>query len=207
MKALLMPLLTYQVAIKWYLYAFGFWISIKLTAALLHYFITGIWPAFGSESIIIIIIVIFTSALILTGEEIGWRGYALPRLAGHMGYVRASLVLGILGACWHLPLFYFPGHGNYGQSFPVYFLIVIALSYAITWLYLNTRRSLLLVTLMHSAYNQTTGIVPTRFSEPGNPMTIDTSLITMLTLLILLSITIYLVFRIQEKNKKESELL
>jgi membrane protease YdiL (CAAX protease family) len=43
------------------------------------------------------------------GEEPGWRGYALPRLEHDLGPVRASMVLGLLWAPWHLPLFFYPG--------------------------------------------------------------------------------------------------
>jgi len=43
------------------------------------------------------------------GEEPGWRGYALPRLEQALGPVRASLVLGLFWAGWHLPLFLYPG--------------------------------------------------------------------------------------------------
>ena len=43
------------------------------------------------------------------GEEPGWRGYALPRLEQALGPVRASLVLGLFWAGWHLPLFFYPG--------------------------------------------------------------------------------------------------
>jgi uncharacterized protein len=43
------------------------------------------------------------------GEEPGWRGYALPRLEQALGPVRASLVVGLFWAGWHLPLFFYPG--------------------------------------------------------------------------------------------------
>jgi hypothetical protein len=52
----------------------------------------------------------------------GWRGYALPRLAERFGLGGASVVLGVLWATWHLPLFFFPGADTENQSFPVYLL-------------------------------------------------------------------------------------
>ena len=94
------------------------------------------------------------------GEEIGWRGYALPRLATRLGLGGASLVIGGVWALWHLPLFFLAGSGSAGQSFPIYVLHVTALSVAMAWLYWKTDGSLLLVMLMHAAVNNTTDIVP-----------------------------------------------
>ncbi len=87
---------------------------------------------------------------------------------------RAGTDLGVLASAALL----LPGIGNYGQSFPVFAAGGIALSVAMTWLYVNTRGSLLLAMLMHSAVNQTMGIVPTRLAKPGSPLALDTSLVT-----------------------------
>jgi hypothetical protein len=57
---------------------------------------------------------------------------ALPRLAVRFGLARASLLLGFIWACWHLPLFFLPAVDQYGQSFPMFVLGGIALSVAIT---------------------------------------------------------------------------
>ena len=115
------------------------------------------------------------STPIQAGEEMGWRGYALPRLAARLGFASASLVVGLNRGVWHLPLFFVAGLGNYGQSFPVFVLGSTMLSVAIAWLSAHTNGSLLLAMLMHSAANQTTGIVPTRMANPGNPFALDTS--------------------------------
>jgi membrane protease YdiL (CAAX protease family) len=101
------------------------------------------------------------------------------RLAARLGLARASLLLGVIAGCRHLPLFFVPGLGQYGQSFPLFVLGAVGSSVAIAWLYASTNGSLLLAMLMHSAVNQTVGIVPTRLAQPANPLTaIDTSLIT-----------------------------
>src|SRR6266700_3569696 len=57
----------------------------------------------------------------------------------------------------------------------------IALSVAIAWLYANTRGSLLLTMLMHSAVNQTVGIVPSAVANAANPFALSTSLVAWLT--------------------------
>lgn len=50
------------------------------------------------------------------GEETGWRGYALPRQLARFGAVGASLLLGLVQAVWHLPLFWTEGTSLYGSS-------------------------------------------------------------------------------------------
>jgi membrane protease YdiL (CAAX protease family) len=124
----------WEVNPKWYLFAAGYTIAIKLTVALVIRIANGSWPKFGSESAAIIVFALLTSTLAQAGEELGWRGYALPRLAGRFGLGRASIMLGAIWATWHLPLFFAPGADKLGQSFPVYFLGVTALSVAMAWL-------------------------------------------------------------------------
>src|SRR5207247_7237989 len=103
-----------------------------------------------------------------------------PRLAARWGLAGASILLGVIWASWHLPLFYVPGTDTYGQSFPMYLLQVTALSVAIAWLYWRTRGSLLLTMLMHAAINNTKDIVPTILRTPGNPLEPSASLMAWL---------------------------
>ncbi len=59
--------------------------------------------------------------LFALGEEIGWRGYLLPKLSG-LGPVRAALLAGLLHGLWHLPIIlltpFYRGRGIAGSSFP-----------------------------------------------------------------------------------------
>ena len=119
------------------------------------------------------------------GEEIGWRGFALPRLAARFGLGRASIALGIIWATWHLPLFYISATTTTGQSFVLYLLQVTALSVAIAWLYAHTSGGLLLVMIMHAAINNTKDIVPSAVATPGNPMSLNISIVGWLTLALL----------------------
>lgn len=128
---------------------------------------------------------IVISTPVQAGEEIGWRGYAVPSLAARFGFARGSLLLGVIWACWHLPLFFIPGIDKSGQSFPVYLLQVTAMSVALAWLYVHTNGSLLLVMLMHSAVNQTKDIVPSAVSAATNPFALSTSLVAWLTVALL----------------------
>jgi hypothetical protein len=194
-RALLRRILQWQVSTRWYLFAIVYLPAIKLSVALVHRVMTGAWPRFGTEPWYIIVVAIAISTPVQAGEEIGWRGYALPRLAGRLGFARASLLLGLVWSAWHLPIFFLPGADKYGQSFPVWTLQVVALSVAITWLYAHTNGSLLLTMLMHSAVNQTVGIVPSANANPGNPFALSASLVMWLTAAFLWVSALYFLVR------------
>ena len=93
------------------------------------------------------------STPVQSGEEIGWRGFLLPRLAARIGLPSASIVVGIIWAAWHLPFFFITGTAKAGQSFPKYAAGIVALSVAMAFLYWRTRGSLLLTMVMHAAVN------------------------------------------------------
>jgi membrane protease YdiL (CAAX protease family) len=137
------------------------------------------------------------STPVQAGEEIGWRGYALPRLASRLGLPWASIVLGIVWASWHLPLFYVPLEGNYGQSFPLYVAAVTALSVAMAWLYWRTNGSLLLTMLMHAAVNNTSGIVRSPVSSTVDPFAVTPSVVTWLTAGVLLACGAFFLVRMR----------
>ena len=164
-RALLSRIVQWRVAAKWYVFAAGYTVTVKLTVALIHRVLTGVWPRFGDLPLYIIPLAIAFSTPFQAGEELGWRGYALPRLRARFGLVRASLLLGLIWAVWHLPQFFIPEVDTYKQSFFVFVLGVVALSVALAWLWARTNGSLLLPMLMHAAWNNSKDIVPS--VKPG----------------------------------------
>jgi membrane protease YdiL (CAAX protease family) len=185
--ALLARLVQSQVSARWYVFAFGYMAAIKLVVALVHRLVTGGWPAFGTTPWYLMVAATVFSTVIggQAGEELGWRGYALPRMAERMGLAGASVVLGVIWALWHLPLFYFRPADTFGQSFVAYALQVTALSVAIAWLYWRTGGSLLLTMLMHAAINNTKDIVPSLPRPPANPLLPDAPLMSWLGVAVL----------------------
>ena len=87
------------------------------------------------------------------GEEIGWRGYALPRLQSGRSALGASLILGAIWGIYHLPLYFTGQAGRPLGLFPLFVISTIALSVIITWMYNSTGGSLLLVVLIHATFN------------------------------------------------------
>jgi hypothetical protein len=190
--ALLSGIAKWRVGARWYLFALGYMAAVKLAAALVNRLALGAWPHFGQTPWYLMIVAIAFSTPVQAGEEIGWRGYALPRLTKHLGLAQASIILGIIWACWHLPFFFIPGSDNFGQSFPLYLLAVTAISVAMAWVYWRTKGSLLLTMLMHAAINNTAGIVTS--SPPvgvTNPFYLNASLVAWLVVALLWAGAVY----------------
>jgi uncharacterized protein len=87
------------------------------------------------------------------GEELAWRGFALPRLLTRYNALVASLVLGVIWALWHLPLLWTEGNGMFHQPVWLLLLDVTAKSVLFTWVFLHTRGSVLIAMLFHGATN------------------------------------------------------
>ncbi len=91
-------------------------------------------------------------------EEFGWRGYALDRLQARYTAAKASVILGIVWALWHLPLF-FAGEMSIQYKIQNVFTSVILiafLSILFTWIYNNTGGSILAALLFHTTLNLST---------------------------------------------------
>jgi CAAX protease family protein len=197
LHVLLARMLHGRVDLRWYLFAILYMPAIKLAVALTHRFASGVWPRFGHEGPILIVVAILLSLPVQSGEELGWRGYALPRLAHRLGWPFASLLLGAVWGLWHLPLFFLPGADKYGQSFLVYVVGTIAFSVAITWVYARTHGSLLLTMLMHSAFDQTIGIVSDVLAPGEKPFALGASLPFILTIAFMWIVAAYLLVRMR----------
>jgi membrane protease YdiL (CAAX protease family) len=86
-------------------------------------------------------------------EEIGWTGYALPKIRSQSSRLAVSLVLGIIWSLWHIPVVDYLGtaspHGAFWLPFLLAFtLAMTAMRVLIAWIYSNTH-SLLSAQLMH----------------------------------------------------------
>lgn len=194
-RSLLTRVVRWHVAARWYVFAAGYMIAIKLAVAVVYRLTTRSWPHFGSEGPIVMLLATIVSTPFQAGEEIGWRGYALPRLADRMGLARASVLLGVLWAGWHLPQFFVAAADTYHQSFPLWTVQVTALSVAIAWLYARTNGSLLLTMLMHAAVNNTKDIVPSVAVGASNPFALHASAVLYLSTGLMWAVAAYFLTR------------
>jgi membrane protease YdiL (CAAX protease family) len=158
--ALLKRFLIWRVAWKWYLAAFLLLPSLQLGAVLLNAALTRTpvdfstvfaYKIFGpSAELALLILPFFLFDAIANGEEIGWRGYVLPRLQSRYSALASSLIVGLIWGLWHLPK-HLPHWDT--LSFVFFMVAVLARAVLYTWLYNNTRGSLLLTTLFHASAN------------------------------------------------------
>ncbi len=86
------------------------------------------------------------------GEEVGWRGLALPMLQRKYNALTASVILTLFWAVWHLPLFlYRPGYINMNSAGIVgWMLSLLTGSILLTWLFNSSRGSILLCAIFHA---------------------------------------------------------
>jgi membrane protease YdiL (CAAX protease family) len=80
-------------------------VALALTAAGLH-LLLGAQTSVDFGGLSVLNFVVFA---LIVGEELGWRGFALPRLLAERSALAASLIVGVLWGVWHLPTFFVPG--------------------------------------------------------------------------------------------------
>jgi uncharacterized protein len=152
-RTLLGRLLRARIGLRWYL--------AVLALTMLAPLAVGVSILMGGATPVVdntILGVLFLFAFMIfpgsaVGEEVGWRGFALPRMQARHSALKASLVLGIVWGSWHLPLWLTGNEGHPIGLFVPFVLAVIATSVICTWLYNNTGGSLLIIVLYHAAIN------------------------------------------------------
>jgi membrane protease YdiL (CAAX protease family) len=94
-------------------------------------------------------------------EEFGWRGYLLDPVQDRLSALGGGVAVGLVGAVWHIPLFFIPSETIYYQNPFVGFAVSITLlSVLMTWVYNNTNASLLPALLFHASFNWSQGMFP-----------------------------------------------
>lgn len=97
-----------------------------------------------------------TGAAFALGEELGWRGYLVPRLGEQLGLDGTALVSGLVWAVWHYPLIVFAGYNGgapTGYSLLCFTVMVVGLSYLFAWITLRSG-SVWPAVLLHASHNQ-----------------------------------------------------
>ena len=155
---LLRRLVRGRVAWWWYLLVILGPAAFSAVVAGIYALAGGSWQEAAPEAFRLSIpaLALFFVVLIMTdglGEELAWRGFALPRLLQRWPEVTASLILGLVWAAWHLPLLWTEGAPLYG--YPVWLLVadICAKSILFTLVFVRTRESVLIAVLLHASSN------------------------------------------------------
>jgi len=99
------------------------------------------------------------------GEEFGWRGYVLPRLQAKWNALTSSIVLGLLWAAWHIPAFIIPNVSPlYQRNFWEWLPMILLYTFIFTWIFNNSKGSVLAAAILHAAMNTSVVVLPTNTS-------------------------------------------
>lgn len=115
------------------------------------------------------------------GEELGWRGFALPRLLEKHSVLKAGLILGAIWGVWHLPAFAFSGLGQSSLALPIFLLAAVVLSVLATWLYRATSGSVLISILLHMMVNMSISVIAGSFNAYFAALTLVTLTVLLIT--------------------------
>ena len=155
-QALFHPIRRWRVGIQWYLFillypaviwflaraidtVFGH--SFEFTMPILTYF-----PPEQAYMVVVALVFAFPNTL---GEELGWRGFALPRLQAKYNALVSSIVLGLFWAVWHIPMWI--ANGMIGLELLRSSVTITTYAIIFTWVYNNTGGSVLLAWLFHAS--------------------------------------------------------
>jgi uncharacterized protein len=163
--ALLGRVLQWRVGAGWYLVALFGYLAIWLAGY-------GVWlsgaPLRGllAEPTLLLgayLAPLAVMVILAFGEEVGWRGYALPRLQRRYGPLGGTLVLALVHGLWHVPVLLVPGFVS-GGSFSLPFIVgwiatVVAATFLYTWIFNHTGGSLLIAILVHAGANASSALM------------------------------------------------
>jgi uncharacterized protein len=138
---------------QWYLAAASPLLVAGLAALLYHWW-DGTPPDESEAATLPMLLGLLVLSLITgaMGEELGWRGFALPWLQTKVNALGASIIIGAAWGLWHLPL-WFIGLGWEEMPFGLFAYNCIAVSVIMTWVCNHTMGNMLLITLLHWFYN------------------------------------------------------
>lgn len=155
--------LIWRVGIRWWIFALLAFAPLIVGALYLRSLMGGqpvdwskLDPLASIPQLLLILII-----LAGFGEEYGWRGFAMPRLQARYSALGSSLIIAFFWSLWHIPLYFIPGEGQndwmleagFVSPFLGYTTFLIAWSIIYTWVFNNTRGSVLLAAVVHGAGN------------------------------------------------------
>lgn len=162
-RALFRKLLIARVGLGWYLFAiFGFAAVDVLAVVLYNAFgqgpdlpiISSRVPDLPVWQMALSIVPMFIVIGLVNGEELAWRGFAMPALQIKYNALTSSIIMGLIWTLFHLPLFFTAtGSSQADMSILSFTIATVSLSILYTWMLNNTLGSVLLAYLFHASAN------------------------------------------------------
>ena len=174
LRSLLRRIVHWRVAPVWYGVVLLGPVLLYLATLALEVVLGGQPPSLGALVGALPTVLIYAALMVVfvgIGEEVGWRGYALPALQARYGALLASVVLGTMWALWHLPLFFNPDMFYSNMPFVIQLAIQIPMAILFTWVFNSTGGSVLMAILLHSMINasgQLWKVMPEYSVEPAS---------------------------------------
>jgi uncharacterized protein len=159
LRRLLRRIVLWRVGFRWYAFVL---LGIPAIVSVSALVMPGALASFDASAVprVMFLYVVAGLFFLFAGgpffEEIGWRGFALPRLQGLYGPLGGTLILGVLWALWHLPLFLIPAWDTpHGSPLDVALFVVLPIGIAVvlTCVFNNTKGSVLMTILAHGSFN------------------------------------------------------
>lgn len=165
-KTLFKKLLRWRLSLRWYLFVILWPVFVSLLVTLLaisdghsapDFTAAPVFEVYPLDSAVMqigLLLILPMVFIIQTlgsslGEELGWRGLALPLLQNRYRALAASLLIGLMWGLWHLP-HYWLNHAGF-EGFIGFLLLIILDAVIYTWLYNRSQGSLLLVVMFHTS--------------------------------------------------------
>jgi len=183
LRRLFRQLLIWRVGVPWYLAALFLPAAISLLTTALHTMLGGDAPNFADPPIYHVqipsfytelnawtmLVPFFLQSLLAgsaLGEEMGWRGFALPHLQQRFSALGTSVILAVGWTVWMVPLLARQSALGYAMSLASVVLTVIPGAILSTWIYNNTCGSLLLLVLFNHTAKVTDAFLTPAAARP-----------------------------------------
>jgi membrane protease YdiL (CAAX protease family) len=162
-RGLVRSLFQWRVSFAWYLVVL-LGPALTMVTAILLYNVFGEndsaqnlnnWISILPQHLLVIVSLFLFMMAGIWGEEVGWRGFALPKLQKTYHPLLASLILGAVWAVWHLPAFFVDNSQQAQLGMTYFFLATLGYSILYSWIYNGSKESLFMIWLLHSANNAT----------------------------------------------------